>query len=143
MSILISKEISFLRIVRPVVFVAVMAFLILGIRYLCNINLINASWNGDLLTGLLEIISNSFYQCLIIPEPKNLNRLIKNWKGKHLKKIKEVKEEYWVNSLTNNGRIVITNNNRVTDKCPRQYPCCGISNQSFLHWILEYSKYAQ
>ncbi len=41
-----------------------------------------------------------------------------------------------------NTRIAIASN-RVTDNCPRQCPCCGIGDQSFQHWILECSKFAQ
>jgi len=41
-----------------------------------------------------------------------------------------------------NTRIAISSN-RVTDNCPRQCPYCDIGDQSFQHWILECSKFAQ
>jgi len=41
-----------------------------------------------------------------------------------------------------NVRIAIASN-RVTDDCPRHCPCCGTGNQSFQHWIIEFSNFAQ
>jgi len=117
-------------------------------------------------------------------ESKSLNKKLTK---RNLKNVKEVKEDYWINSPTNKGIKVLRYNNnkfsdtkylfllsydkphlnlginwilriragyeknariaiasnRITDDCPRHCPCCGTGNQSFQHWIIECSNFAQ
>jgi len=136
-----------------------------------------------IIKSLIKFIPPMFHYSWT-KESKSLNKkLVK----RTLKNVKEVKEDYWINSPTNNGikalrynnnkfsdtkylfhlsydkphlnlginwilriragyeknaRIAIANN-RVTDDYPRHCPCCGTDNQSFQHWIIECSNFAQ
>ena len=45
-------------------------------------------------------------------------------------------------NFENSSRIAIASD-RVTSDCPKVCPCCGLGNQSFLHWILECTNFNQ